>query len=211
MTQRNVDGRAGERQTGAWVSDVSYVERLGDSGEMLIDFGAMLGVPDGMAFNAPGDLDALEGSGVLNTVFGTSLVDREAIEARQRRIDALRGLAERLDSRNIMFGFNEYGLSDEDEDFLDYVAGVLAGQRDRRVRIEGFTDALGEMDYNRRLGGARANAVTGYLMKRGVRRDQMEIVGVGADYAVADNATEEGRAANRRVEISIIPSQTARR
>ena len=82
---------------------------------------------------------------------------------------------------------------------------MLAQQPDRRLRIIGYTDALGELRYNRRLSEARAAAVADYLASRGVGAEQMELVAGGPENAISSNETEEGREANRRVEIALWP------
>lgn len=211
-TRHDVDGRAGERQAGAWVSDLSDGERrsAGD-GVAPVDFAALVATAEGWTLAVPGDLAALEETGALVAAFGTPLIDREAIALREQRAVAIRELAQNLASRNVQFAFDAADLDEEDEAFLDYVAGVLADQPRRRVRIEGHTDAVGEAPYNQRLSEARASVVREYLMARGVRPEQMEFIGAGASRAIASNDTPEGRQANRRVEITLLPAEQARR
>ncbi len=205
-TRRDVDGRSGERQSSAWSTDHTDGERWqARNGGTLIDFAALLAAPDGWTFRAPENLSELEDGGIVQAAFGEPLRDRQAIELRERRAQALRQLADMLESHNVLFDFDSAELSANDQAFLDYVAGVLADQPERRVRIEGYTDALGEMRYNRQLSEARAAAVRAYLEARGVSSEQMDIIGVGPENAVASNDTEEGRQLNRRVEISLLP------
>jgi outer membrane protein OmpA-like peptidoglycan-associated protein len=72
--------------------------------------------------------------------------------------------------------------------------------------IEGHTDNLGSPEVNKQIGLARAFAVRQYLgEKYGIPRDAMRIVSYGGDRPVADNTTQEGRARNRRVVITIQP------
>jgi NitT/TauT family transport system substrate-binding protein len=74
-----------------------------------------------------------------------------------------------------------------------------------RVRIEGNTDNKGAYDLNKRLSSARAESVKKYLIgKYGFNPNRFVIVGNGPDRPVADNATEEGRAKNRRTDFSLI-------
>jgi len=76
-----------------------------------------------------------------------------------------------------------------------------------RFVIEGHTDNLGTKDTNDRVAFARAFAVRAYLNERyEIPRTSMKIVSYGPDRPVADNATPEGRALNRRVVIKVIPT-----
>ncbi len=69
------------------------------------------------------------------------------------------------------------------------------------LRIEGYTDSTGSDELNQRLSRERAESVRGFLEKQGVAAGRMTAVGYGPKFPVADNATPEGRAKNRRVEI----------
>jgi outer membrane protein OmpA-like peptidoglycan-associated protein len=73
-----------------------------------------------------------------------------------------------------------------------------------QLRIEGYTDNVGDADANRRLSLDRANGVKELLVKVGVPADRISTEGFGADKAIAPNDTEENRAKNRRIELSLI-------
>ncbi len=84
---------------------------------------------------------------------------------------------------------------------LTRVAETLRGNPDVRVEVAGHTDNTGARAYNMQLSQRRADAVVAYLVERGVAAAQLEARGYGPDSPVADNATREGRAQNRRVEL----------
>jgi len=84
---------------------------------------------------------------------------------------------------------------------LDEVATSLKGWPDVRVEVQGHTDNVGEAEPNRALSSLRAEAVRQYLIRAGVDGARLTAVGYGEDLPVADNTTEAGRAANRRVEL----------
>jgi len=65
--------------------------------------------------------------------------------------------------------------------------------------IEGHTDSVGKKAYNQKLSERRAAAVREYLKSEGIATDRMTVEGFGEERPVADNATAEGRAHNRRV------------
>ena len=67
------------------------------------------------------------------------------------------------------------------------------------------TDSTGSRDYNQQLSEKRAMSVASYLKSRNIVDARFEIVGFGEDYPIADNSTAEGRAQNRRVELTLIP------
>src|SRR6185295_17681046 len=71
------------------------------------------------------------------------------------------------------------------------------------IQITGFTDNTGTADYNQKLSEARAATVKDFLVKNGIDPSKVTIVGRGMNDPVADNATKEGRAKNRRVEVMV--------
>lgn len=84
---------------------------------------------------------------------------------------------------------------------LDQFASGLGNQPGADVRIIGHTDNTGSDALNERLSLERAQSVRNYLVDRGVRADTIQVAGRGEREPIADNATEAGRAKNRRVEI----------
>ena len=85
------------------------------------------------------------------------------------------------------------------------LAGLLAGDPDRRIALVGHSDNVGALDKNIDLSRQRALAVAGYLTDRlGVSPDQIEAHGVGFLSPLASNATDAGKSANRRVEAVLL-------
>ena len=87
---------------------------------------------------------------------------------------------------------------------LDDMAHTLSGMKDKRVLITGHTDAQGSRASNIVLSQARADAVRAYLVSKGFVAEHISTVGAGPDRPVASNASEEGRARNRRIEFQIV-------
>ena len=87
---------------------------------------------------------------------------------------------------------------------LDRVAYAFKKMSDKQFMIGAHTDNTGGQKINQTLSQKRADAVRHYLMLRGVGPNQITSVGYGEQYPIRDNATPEGRIANRRVEISVI-------
>lgn len=86
---------------------------------------------------------------------------------------------------------------------LDRLVTFLGQAPDRTVRIEGHTDNRGGQDMNQALSQKRADSVSLYLTGRGVASNRVTAVGEGYNSPVADNNTDAGRQANRRVEVII--------
>jgi OOP family OmpA-OmpF porin len=84
---------------------------------------------------------------------------------------------------------------------LDQVAASLVANPEIRIEIAGYTDSTGRAAMNLRLSMARAAAVRAYLARKGVSPMRMRARGFGASGYIAPNATLEGRAMNRRVEL----------
>jgi len=84
---------------------------------------------------------------------------------------------------------------------LDDLASRLMTYKDVKVEVGGYTDATGTASANKKLSQKRAEKVKEYLVSKGVVKDRITAVGYGATNFIADNATEEGRQKNRRVEI----------
>lgn len=86
---------------------------------------------------------------------------------------------------------------------LDSVAKVLAEYSKTIIYVTGHTDSTGSDAYNNTLSQNRASAVANYLSLRGVNASRMVVRGMGKTSPIASNDTAEGRAQNRRVELSI--------
>jgi outer membrane protein OmpA-like peptidoglycan-associated protein len=92
----------------------------------------------------------------------------------------------------------------DSEEILKAVFTILSQHPEiRKVRIEGHTDSTGSAALNRKLSKDRAAAVVKWLVANAIEPDRLTSKGLGPDRPIADNATEEGRRQNRRVEFHI--------
>jgi len=110
---------------------------------------------------------------------------------------------------DILFAFDRADLRPEACAVLTPLAMALTGDG-VPIEIGGHTDSLGSTAYNQSLSQRRAAAVARFLTRHGVRTSRLRVHGHGESEPVADNATEEGRSHNRRVEIHL-PLATASR
>jgi outer membrane protein OmpA-like peptidoglycan-associated protein len=84
---------------------------------------------------------------------------------------------------------------------IDEIGKLLAADAVLQLSIEGHTDNTGGAAHNQALSAARARSVLGALVGLGVDPSRLQSKGHGQDKPVSDNATEAGRAENRRVEL----------
>ena len=108
---------------------------------------------------------------------------------------------------NVTFEFNRADIRPEFMPVLDKVASSLAQYPDSMVKVEGHTDSIGTAAYNQKLSEKRAQNVRNYLVTHGVAADRLQAKGYGLTKPIADNATDAGRAKNRRVEVVITPTK----
>lgn len=101
----------------------------------------------------------------------------------------------------VNFDFDRATLRPEAYAILDRAAETLRQWGDGKVEVAGHTDSIGTEAYNMGLSLRRAEAVTNYLITRGIAGDRLSIKGYGESRPVADNATADGRFKNRRVEL----------
>jgi outer membrane protein OmpA-like peptidoglycan-associated protein len=101
----------------------------------------------------------------------------------------------------ILFDLDSAKIRPESKPVLDEVLGVLEGEPGWKVTIEGHTDSTGGESHNLALSQQRADSVKAYLVAGGIDAGRLLTKGLGAGKPVADNATELGRAQNRRVEL----------
>jgi len=104
----------------------------------------------------------------------------------------------------VLFAFDSAELGDDARFALARVSGFLIALPGRQVLVEGFTDNIGTAEYNLELSKKRADSVSKLLTENGVESQRISPDGYGKAFPVADNATDEGRERNRRVEVVIL-------
>ena len=102
----------------------------------------------------------------------------------------------------VLFDFNKSTLKPESDPVLDRVRELLVKDPALKLEVQGHTDNVGSDSYNQTLSESRAAAVLAWLTQHGVAAGRLTSKGYGKTLPVADNATDEGRAKNRRVEIA---------
>ena len=121
-------------------------------------------------------------------------------------VNGLEAIKVTFDS-GILFDFNRSTLKPEAKQQLDKFAAEMSDMPDTGITVYGHTDNQGTEAVNKRISLQRAESVGNYLTSKGIAKDRITMEGLGFDQPVADNATEEGRAQNRRVEIFITANE----
>lgn len=106
-------------------------------------------------------------------------------------------------ARDIHFAFNSAEVLPDSVPILEEIATLLRSDPALALTIEGHTDDVGGAEFNLELSRRRAEAVRTWLVGRGgIAASRLKTAGYGLTRPVADNATEQGRALNRRVELA---------
>lgn len=105
----------------------------------------------------------------------------------------------------ITFAYDDASIQPQFRPTLDDVAKVLAEYPKTYIDVYGHTDSDGSDAYNQTLSERRATSVADYLTARGVQSARIATRGYGETQPIASNATAEGKAQNRRVEIKLSP------
>jgi outer membrane protein OmpA-like peptidoglycan-associated protein len=106
---------------------------------------------------------------------------------------------------NVTFATDSADLKPQFFETLNSVAIVLNEFNRTLVDVTGHTDSTGSAAHNQRLSERRAGTVAEYLVSQGNNPQRFQVLGMGQNEPIASNATAEGRAQNRRVEIRIVP------
>jgi len=111
--------------------------------------------------------------------------------------------------KGVSFETDSAEIKPESTATLNEVAQSLVDHPGARIQIGGYTDSTGSQAHNLSLSQRRAESVKAYLVARGVAGDRLVAVGYGESGPIADNATAEGKATNRRVELKLLEEPPA--
>ena len=188
----------------------SHISKAGGGAALGAGAGALLGALVGGKHSRTETL-AGAGIGALAGVAVGTYMDRQEAKLRQQTagtgVQVVRDGDElRLEMPSgITFATNEYAIQPQFQPTLDKVAQTLAGYPQTFVDVYGHTDSTGGDAINVPLSQNRAKAVADYISARGVIPARLGVRGLGSSMPIASNDTTDGRQANRRVEIRIVP------
>lgn len=169
--------------------------------------GAIIGGGKGAAWGA--GIGAAVGGGagaIIGNKMDKQKKELEAMEnAKVESINQGQALKVTFES-GILFQTNSSTLSNSAQSSLSMFAQSLLNNPDTDIQIQGYTDSTGNDNINIPLSENRARSVYNYLLSNGVAANRMTYFGLGASNPIASNATPQGRAENRRVEVYIVPN-----
>lgn len=116
------------------------------------------------------------------------------------------GIIVKFDS-GILFDFDKFALKDAAKTNIQSLASSLNQYPGTDIKVIGHTDSRGTEEYNMGLSERRAAAVKAYAVSQSVPSSRLLTIGKGYAEPIGDNATDAGRATNRRVEIVIVANE----
>lgn len=184
---------------------------IGATGGAIL--GAIIGNNVGKGGN--GELGAVIG-GVVGGGAGVLIGNKMDKQAQQIEEEVPGAEVERVDdgivvtfdeNSGVYFATNKYNINAASEDNLNKLIGVFKEYPDTNILVVGHTDSQGAEEYNMTLSKNRAYAVTNYLSSHGISSGRLTTNWFGETQPMYDNATADGRAKNRRVNIAILPNE----
>ncbi|MBM4200326.1 MAG: OmpA family protein [Gammaproteobacteria bacterium] len=135
------------------------------------------------------------------------------VQAKELEIKQLKGRVRLTLADRILFPEGGWEVTSTGRAVLDKIAPALQSAKDNRIEVEGHTDNVpignrlrARFPSNWELSGARASDVVRYLQKKGIDPARMMACGFGEYQPTASNATIDGRQANRRTDIDLVPN-----
>ncbi|MEC3906404.1 OmpA family protein [Tamlana sp. 2201CG12-4] len=165
----------------------------GGNGELGAVIGGVIGGGAGVLIGNKMDKQAQE-------------IEQEVPGAQVERVD--QGIVVTFeDGSGVYFDTNKYNINSASQTTLNKLVGIFKENPDTNLLVIGHTDSTGDAGYNMTLSKNRATSVTNYLKQNGVSSGRLTTNWFGETKPVHDNATAEGRAKNRRVNIVILPNE----
>lgn len=185
---------------------------IGAAGGAIL--GAIIGETAGKGGN--GELGAVIG-GVVGGTAGVLIGNRMDKQAQEIQEEIPGAVVERVDdgivitfdeNSGVYFDTNKFDINTASQETLDKLSAILLENPDTNVIVVGHTDSSGAAEYNMTLSKKRANAVTSYFVgTKALNYLRFTTKWFGEEQPTNDNATPEGRAKNRRVNVVIVPNE----
>lgn len=131
---------------------------------------------------------------------------RQQLEATGVRVERIGDTIKLIMPGNITFDTSSSSLKPSFTDVLNSVVMVVKEYDKTLLQVNGYTDSTGSFEYNQNLSEQRAQSVARFFQNSGVAASRVRTAGMGPRDPIASNDTAAGRAQNRRVELSLIPT-----
>ena len=165
----------------------------GGNGELGAVIGGVVGGTAGVLIGAKMDKQAQK-------------IEEESPGAKVERVDD--AIVVTFDENSgVYFATGKYNINTASQTTLDKLSGIFIEYPDTNILVVGHTDSVGSEESNMTLSKNRAYAVTNYLINKGLSSGRFTTNWFGETQPMHDNATAEGRAKNRRVNVAILPNQ----
>lgn len=139
---------------------------------------------------------------IIDSSFYRNFINEEQIQVIRYADSEFYDVTLRLKGKDV-FRTDSEVLTSNAKDLLDRISSLLNVYDKSTVTVVGFTDNVGSAKYNLKLSKNRAESVLSNLVLRGIDIERLKACGLGEKKPIASNATAEGRAKNRRVELHI--------
>lgn len=131
---------------------------------------------------------------------------RQQLESTGVRVERIGDTIKLIMPGNITFDTSSSSLKPSFTDVLNSVVEVVREYDKTLLQVNGYTDSTGSFEYNQQLSEQRAHSVARHFLNNGVAANRVRTAGMGPRDPIASNDSASGRAANRRVELSLIPT-----
>ena len=181
---------------------------IGDVGDYAYDSGVFLEDGSFISVKDPDQPKFKDYPDLSNKLNFDSLLAGKTTTIQQTKQDSIdQAEQDRFTVTNINFASASYIIPDTSKTNLDALADYLQRHHEFKIELTGYTDNVGSKKYNQNLSENRANAVMNYLIDKGVSTNRIKIAGYNFEDPIGDNTNEQGRAANRRVEIILMEDE----
>lgn len=169
--------------------------------------GALIGSTTGSSGGAliGAGIGALAGGAIGNSIDQQEAMFRHDLAHTGVRVVRARDDIQLIMPSDITFANDSDAIKPRFDPVLNSISRVLRRYHRTTVRVAGFTSSTGSETHNQRLSERRATSVADYLSAHGVHPNRIFAIGYGKRHPVASNDTAQGRALNRRVELTIQP------
>jgi outer membrane protein OmpA-like peptidoglycan-associated protein len=209
---RSARGIAAILLVGGPLVSIAVAQDEADAGNPMpagADAAAQAALPNAEVRVITGDIRRIEG---LRAVISGAVLSLEnvarGLQAGGLQTRAVNGGLEVMLPGDVLFDFDKASIRESAIPVLEKLAQAAEQTGGKPILVEGHTDNVGQPDYNQRLSAARAEAVNGWLVRRGVGKARLTAQGFGATRPVAPNRTADGkddpagRQKNRRVTVT---------
>lgn len=186
------------------VSELNEISRKNSNDIKDVDSRSQQGIQSARERAEKADQDAQvagQKADSAQSLAGTLKGQLEGVEAKLGNIDNYK----QTNTVTLNFPFNEYKLNEKAKTSLDDLASKIKDRNGFVVEIEGYTDAVGNKEYNYDLSQKRAQSTVRYLAEKyDIPLYRMFIIGLGESKPLEPNNSRQGRSANRRVEVHLL-------